>query len=166
MSRPINDTDKLDHQEWMQHHVERRVTRPDEEASEREGEAVVSRLMEGLEAWQHELLREHFAAENEEAMRDMQARMVGLLTKVVTFVCFPYAPAKLWGVVYALDLPLHNGRNMAETAARLGMSRAAISVHARDFLEVTGMPPSRWMRGEAAVVNSREARNQRLKDEG
>lgn len=65
---------------------------------------------------------------------------------------------KKWGMIYALDLPLHGGRSMAQTADAIGCTRAAISTQARDFTKIFNIKPSKWLRKESTVKKNRAAR--------
>lgn len=160
--RPRTQTQILDQQEYRQHHFERAAPQPDHQAAAAEDARRIECILNGLSHEDQDLLRQHFTAEATEAMADMQHRMLGLLEKVITFCCFPFAWPKVWGVIYALDLATHEGRNMDQTARMLGCKRAAISIHARQFLEITHMPPSRWMRAETAADRSKAAREKQL----
>lgn len=133
----------------------------DDLADEDESQLAQIILMQLTPEYQ-EALRHHFCAAELEEQRVMMSRMLGLLTKVVSFACFPVNPSKLWGMIYALDLPFHEGRSISDTARQLGISRANISGYARDFLTSTGMPPSRWMRSEETVERSKDARESLL----
>ena len=81
------------------------------------------------------------------------------LSRVISWLTVPYAPAKKWGLIYALDLSGHDELNLAEQALRVGCDRATISVHMQNFAKTFGVEPSRWMRDEEAVENSRKARD-------
>jgi len=94
----------------------------------------------------------------QERLDETQTKIHGWLTEIINWLTQPYAAPKKWGLIYALDLPLHDERNVAETARLLGCTRAAISVQMQDFAKTFGVQPSRWMRDDDAVENSREAR--------
>ena len=82
------------------------------------------------------------------------------LTEIIKWLCFPFAAPKKWGLIYAVDMPrLHDERTPAETAKKIGCTRAAISVQMQDFAKTFKLTPSRWMRDDDAVENSRKARN-------
>ena len=88
------------------------------------------------------------------------------LTEIVEWLCFPYSAAKKWGLIYAIDMPrLHDERNLEQTAKMIGCTRAAISVQMRQFASIMQLEPSRWMRDDDAVENSREARIKHCKDD-
>jgi len=94
----------------------------------------------------------------QERLDETQIKTHAWLTEIVNWLTQPYAAPKKWGLIYALDLPLHDERNVAETARLLGCTRAAISVQMQDFAKTFSIQPSRWMRDDDAVENSREAR--------
>ena len=94
----------------------------------------------------------------EDQISDMMERTVQFATDFMAWFAFPFTERKKWRVIYALDLPLHNERNMAETARIIGCTRASISLAARDFARTFGIEPSRWLRDDDAVEHSREAR--------
>jgi hypothetical protein len=95
----------------------------------------------------------------QERLDETQSKTHCWLTDIIAWLTHPYAPPKKWGLIYALDLPLHDERNVAETARVVGCTRAAISVQMQDFAKVFKLQPSRWMRDDDAVENSRQARN-------
>lgn len=72
---------------------------------------------------------------------------------------------KKWGMIYALDLPSHDGRSMAQTADAIGCTRSAISTQARDFTKTFNLQPSRWLRKESTVEKNRAARIKFCKDD-
>lgn len=94
----------------------------------------------------------------QDKLDETQTKIHDWLTEIVLWLTQPYAVPKKWGLIYALDLPLHDERNVAETARLAGCTRAAISVQMQHFAKTFGVPPSRWMRTDEAVENSREAR--------
>ena len=150
----------LDSQEHHQRHFMRSIRTPLEILSEMEDKVILKRLLDSISPEDQEILREHFAADTMEMLREDQHKMLGLIEKVVSFIAFPFAWPKVWAVVYALDLSPHEGRNMSATAARLGVTRAAISVHAREFLELIGLSigTSRWLRSDETAQASKSAR--------
>jgi hypothetical protein len=94
----------------------------------------------------------------QERLDDSQKKWHLFLSKTLKWL-LPVTPAKFWGAVYALDLPyLHDELNPAEKARAIGCTRAAISFQMQDFAKFLKMEPSRWMRDDEAVKNSREAR--------
>jgi hypothetical protein len=95
----------------------------------------------------------------QERLEETQHKTHEWLTEIILWLTQPYAPPKKWGLIYALDLPLHDERNVAETARLVGCTRAAISVQMQDFAKTFKLQPSRWMRDDEAVQNSRQARN-------
>jgi hypothetical protein len=97
-------------------------------------------------------------ADIQERMDEMQSRMHDWLTEIVTWLTQPYSEKKKWGMIYSLDLPLHDERNIAETARIIGCTRAAISGFAQQFAKTFKVMPSRWLRDDEAVEHSREAR--------
>lgn len=94
----------------------------------------------------------------QERLDETQSKFHDWLTETVSWLTQPYAPPKKWGLIYALDLPLHDERNPTETARLIGCTRAAISVQMQDFAKTFKLQPSRWMRDDEAVENSRIAR--------
>ena len=94
-----------------------------------------------------------------ERLDEMQSRLHDWLTEIVTWLTQPYSDKKKWGMIYALDLRLHDERNIAETARLCGCTRASISGFAQQFAKTFNVAPSRWMRDDDAVENSRQARN-------
>ena len=95
----------------------------------------------------------------QERLDETQTKTHAWLTEIVNWLTQPYSAPKKWGLIYALDLPLHDERNVAETSRVVGCTRAAISVQMQDFAKTFNLQPSRWMRDDDAVENSREARN-------
>ena len=95
----------------------------------------------------------------QERLDEAQNKTHSFITEIIAWLTQPYAAPKKWGLIYALDLPLHDERNVAETARLVGCTRAAISVQMQDFAKTFSIQPSRWMRDDDAVENSREARN-------
>ena len=95
----------------------------------------------------------------QERLEETQHKTHEWLTEIIAWLTMNYAPPKKWGLIYALDLPLHDERNVAETARLVGCTRAAISVQMQDFAKTFKLTPSRWMRDDDAVENSRKARN-------
>jgi hypothetical protein len=162
MSGARTESQILDLREYRQHHFERAVSRPDEEVAAAEEAARVTAILEELSAEDHALLQRHFTVEAVEMMALMRHRTLNLSESIVRFCCFPFAWPKVWGVIYALDLATHDGRNMDETARMLGCKRATISIHARNFLEINNLPPSRWMRAEKSAGRSKQAREKQL----
>lgn len=65
-----------------------------------------------------------------------------------------------WGIAFATNNPICLGRSMSEIASLLGESRAALSFEARKFCDDNGLPPSSYMRSEAAIVTAQKARNE------
>lgn len=155
---------QLDHQEYNQRHFQRSIPTPDQEAIAAEEDQRLAEIISSLTVDDLEILRHHLTSEARDHILDIQQRMLGLIENVVTFTCFPHNTCKVWGLIYALDLGLHRGRNMAETARQIGSTRAALSVHAREFLELTRMPPSRWMRSETSAGNSQYARQKTVRE--
>ena len=95
---------------------------------------------------------------NKERVDESQKKWHLFLSKTLKWL-LPVTPAKFWGAVYALDLPyLHDELNPTEKARAIGCTRAAISFQMQDFAKFLKMEPSRWMRDDEAVKNSREAR--------
>ncbi len=71
----------------------------------------------------------------------------------------PYNPARVWGVIYALDLEgFIQGRSMATVARDLDMTRASISNAAVEAAKIFGLPPSRAMRSKKTAGRSKVAR--------
>lgn len=97
-------------------------------------------------------------ADVQERLDEVQSRIHDWLTEIVTWLTQPYSEKKKWGMIYALDLPLHDERNIAETARIIGCTRASISGFAQQFAKTFNVMPSRWMRDDEAVEHSREAR--------
>jgi hypothetical protein len=98
-------------------------------------------------------------------MEQSQHKAHWWITEATRWLTEPYAAAKKWGLIYALDLPLHDERNPTDTAKKIGCSRAAISVQMQDFAKIFNLAPSRWMRDDDAVENSREARIKHCKED-
>lgn len=97
---------------------------------------------------------------------DMRLEFFQWFTDSVVWLGLDYSLNKLYGLAYAMDIPrLHDERNMEETARVIGSTRAAISVQAQNFIKEFKMQPSRWMRDDDAVENSRDARNNYCEDE-
>ena len=161
----MSQDNRLDNLEHEQDHFMRAIQTPLELLSEMEDKARIKAILRHLDSADQELLREHFAAETMEMLNETEHRMIGVLEKVVTFCCFPLCWTKIWGVIYALDMSLHQGRNMSEKAKQLGASRAAISIHAREFLELIGVriATSRWLRSDETAVNNQTATKTKLK---
>ena len=57
---------------------------------------------------------------------------------------------KWWGIAFALDHMACDGRSMADIAAQIGCPKATISWHAVKFCQENGLPPSGYMKSEAA----------------
>jgi hypothetical protein len=100
----------------------------------------------------------------QERLDETQHKMHLWTTDFVAWLCFPPAAPKTWGAVYAMDLPLHDELNIAEMARKIGCTRAAISHQAQRFAQTFKLQPSRWMRDDDAVENSRQARNDYCED--
>lgn len=155
--------DLLDNLEHHQRHHPRHIVSPADEAADADDKSRIAKLLRTIHPEDQILLRLHFTAQIADDLMEMQHRMLGLIEKVITFCCFPFAWPKIWGVIYALDLSLHDGMNMQKRARKLGATRAAISIHAREFLELTGLPPSRWMRSELTAKRCKTTRESNLK---
>ena len=65
-----------------------------------------------------------------------------------------------WGASYALGLNCCAGVSMTQRAASLNIERATISKAARNFVTANSLPPSYYMKLEAASDSYREARIQ------
>lgn len=68
------------------------------------------------------------------------------------------SPRKRWAAAFAIGHPMVEGRTMTDVAAKLNISRAMLSHLARRYIRETGLPPSDYMRGNAASATARSAR--------
>jgi len=123
---------------------------------------VLLSILTQLNPEQTELLRAHFIEEEDEKLRDAQERVMEFLTRLISFFCFPFNVSKFWAVVYALDLPFHEGVNIASKARQIGATRANISGYCTDLCAMLNMPPSRWMRSDESAERSKGARESAL----
>lgn len=71
-------------------------------------------------------------------------------------------PLSFWQVAYALGLSCCDGVSMAERAKAIGVTRAALSKGVKEFQRATGLPPSFYMRSDAACVEYSKARIKQL----
>ena len=63
-----------------------------------------------------------------------------------------------WAIMFATAHPDCQGRSMADVAAELGVTRALLSGLATRFCRERGLPPSTYMRSEAAARVARLVR--------
>ena len=104
--------------------------------------------------------------ELQQQLDDMRLEFFQWFAEAVVWLSVDFSLNKLYGLAYAIDIPtLHDERNMEETARVIGSTRAAISVQAQNFVKEFKLQPSRWMRAESAVENSRDARNNYCEDD-
>jgi hypothetical protein len=63
----------------------------------------------------------------------------------------PDCPAK-WGVAFATNNPMCQGRSMSDIAAQIGVSRSAISDAAQKFCRKAGIPRSPYMDDDSPTM--------------
>ena len=66
---------------------------------------------------------------------------------------------KAWGVMFAIGHPYCMGQSMSELAVKLKVSRATISNAATEFCKAAQIPPSSYMKSEAAQESAKQSRN-------
>ena len=64
-----------------------------------------------------------------------------------------------WGVMFAIGHPYCIGQSMSELAVKLKVSRATISNAATEFCKAAQIPPSSYMKSEAAQESAKQSRN-------
>lgn len=70
----------------------------------------------------------------------------------------------VWGIIFALGREtIIAGRSMAQVADKIGCERAAISRASKAFARAASLPPSPWMRSEAACSAYRKTRMEKLR---
>ena len=135
---------------------------PVDEIDERERAQLVESVFKVLNNEARAILVEHMRQQREECEKQAKERATLMLVKLFGWACFPVTHSKLWGVVYALDLPYHGGKSLADKARELGLERASISHAARQVVTMFGLKPSRWMRSEDTVQANKQARERGL----
>ena len=125
-------------------------------------EEAAKRILSAMDDGEIEILRAHFVTQEAEKLNDAQERVMEFMTRLFSFFCFPFNASKFWAVVYALDLPFHEGINIASKSRQIGATRANISGYCTDLCAMLNMPPSRWMRSEETADRSKEARESAL----
>lgn len=65
---------------------------------------------------------------------------------------------KAWGVMFALGHPYCLGQSMSVVAQKLRVSRATISNAATEFCKAAQIPPSSYMKSEAAQETAKQSR--------
>ena len=123
---------------------------------------AAQRILATMDDGEIEILRAHFAKAETEKLIDAQERVMEFMTRLFSFFCFPFNASKFWAVVYTLDLPFHEGLNIASKSRQIGATRANISGYCTDLCAMLNMPPSRWMRSEDTADRSRDARENGL----
>ena len=132
----------------------------------RECQSLTERARDKLHPDEFRAVVTYSRMEIQSEIDDMRLEFFQWFTDAVVWLGLDYSLNKLYGLAYAMDIPrLHDERNMEETAMVIGSTRAAISVQAQNFIKEFKMQPSRWMRAEESVENSREARNNYCEDE-
>ena len=66
---------------------------------------------------------------------------------------------KAWGVMFAIGHPYCLGQSMSVIAQQLRVSRATISNAATEFCKAAQIPPSTYMKSEAAQETAKQSRN-------
>lgn len=61
------------------------------------------------------------------------------------------AEVNKWGFIFAVGLDAAEGQSMEDVAKQIGVTRAAISKSANEWVALLGLPRSRYMRSESAV---------------
>lgn len=142
---------------------DRSVETPVEALSEMEDEQIAKKFLARLHPDDSEAVRNYFMREQDDRLDLMRSRVNGLIVRVFSFCCIPqFCTVRMWGVIYALDLPIHGDLEMADRARKLGCHRATISTAARDFVKIAKLQPSRWMRADTTVEANKQARERNL----
>jgi len=132
---------------------------PDITAANAVADAALANVLAKLTPADVRLIVAAVRHEEREKLEETRNKITKFLTEILTFCVHPKpCRVKVMGVAYALDLPLHMGRPMAEQARSMGVSRAAISNAATSISALLKLPPSRWMRPEKTAEASRKAR--------
>ena len=132
---------------------------PADECEEADLRASMKHVLNLLSPELREVLAAHIQEQREEARGETMLHVFAMFSRLLSYCVFPVCWTKIFGIVYAFDLPQHNEASMAEQARRLGCSRAALSFAAQDAARAFGVSPSRWLRGDSAVRSSGRARN-------
>jgi len=128
---------------------------PDQQLEPQDDDSVVAEILAELGP--------DIAAQLKRVMvRDEACSMLSFFSRALSYAVHPKMErAKVFGIIYAMDLGLlHGEKPPAATARDWGLTRASISHAMREFATLTGLPPSRWMRSEETVANNRQAREE------
>ena len=121
----------------------------------RYGEAGIGVFDRGVRQPDEELMD----AEEPEQSPSNRPEIFLFVMRILKWAVFPYNPARIWGIIFALDLEgFILGRSMATVARELSMARASISNAAVEAAKMFGLPPSRSMRSKKTAGRSRDAR--------
>ena len=95
--------------------------------------------------------------------REAALKYLRVMSLVMAYLADNPTPAGIWGVCFGLGLESVVGnKTMSAVADELGVQRNTISTHARNIVTLCDLPPSPYMRSEAAVRKYKEAREGRL----
>lgn len=132
---------------------------PDLEADEHLTREAVQRITAKLTRAELRLLASSIASELQTQGQFECSRLAKFIGETLIFCTWPKpVPVHLIAVSYALDLPFHAGRSMAAQARAMGVTRAAISHAARQYVTRHNLPVSESMRREASAEASKSAR--------
>lgn len=132
---------------------------PDIEAGERVKASDLERIAAKLEKAELAFLCKAIARQLAKKHRQIDEDVARFICETITFCVFPKPCAvNIAAVSYALDLPFHNGRSMAEHARHIGVTRASISNAAWEYTRRVRLEPSRWLRSEETTERNQKAR--------
>jgi len=89
--------------------------------------------------------------------RECAIRLMGVMNMAMEWCST--SREKMWGCMFALDHPNCLGRSMSDIANQIKVSRATISELATRFCEENNLPPSSYMKCEAAQDAARQLKN-------
>ena len=93
------------------------------------------------------------------AYREASRRLLPVVTFSLDWMRNKANRVRFWQAAFALGAPDCVGWTMTSKALDLGLkSRAALSQGAVKFCQMTGLPPSDWMKAEGARKSYRDAR--------
>lgn len=108
-----------------------------------------------------ELTLEEIREADPNLYREAAERFMALLHYVIARM--PDSVEK-WGIAFATASPICLGKSMSEIAAHFGWSRATISYEARKCCDNNGLPPSSYMKSEAAILTAKKSRIKAVKN--
>ena len=108
-----------------------------------------------FQEWQAESLAD-IAESHSHIYRDCALAMMRVMHLAVAWTS--ESEVKAWGVMFAIGHPYCLGQSMSLIAQQLRVSRATISNAATEFCKAAQIPPSSYMKSEAAQETAKQSR--------